>query len=479
VSITFQEFLHHLQSPNLERRTQPKSLLLVYYSEHVSIQSGLAVLQGAKMNATSVPLMAPPAKNASEGAEAGGIDVQDILHSLGSFRAVLLPVTMTMLLSSLASVVLTDPETADQIARAYLVYLPEEGESGESLLGHALVNALAIVGVFVIATFVIVFCYKYNFTSFLVGYMFFSSAVLLGILGGHLATVLLERLHVAVDVISWAVVMYNFAIVGVLSIFYQKGLPMPVTQSYLVAVSIIMAWQLSKFPEWTTWALVVVLAFYDLCAVLTPCGPLKCLVNLIQAEGRPLPGLLYEAEVQTQFHTEPSYYQHGGPLPKSTDVCTFTRRRSKPQDDDEQTAAEPLLARPDARERLVRFYEAVNPKQVARVDEVLARYEGREDELWADLARKYEDNTIKLGLGDFVFYSVLVSRAALYDVAAMWACAVAILMGLGGTLFLLGIHKQALPALPISILLGVAVYAWMRAVLIDYMNATLALGLET
>ncbi|RHY69201.1 hypothetical protein DYB38_007743 [Aphanomyces astaci] len=65
---------------------------------------------------------------------------------------------------------------------------------------------------------------------------------------------------------------------------------MSLTQSYLVAVSVIMAWQLSKFPEWTTWALVVVLAFYDLCAVLTPCGPLKCLVNLIQQEGRPLPG---------------------------------------------------------------------------------------------------------------------------------------------------------------------------------------------
>ncbi|KDO33449.1 hypothetical protein SPRG_02256 [Saprolegnia parasitica CBS 223.65] len=457
------------------------------------------------MNATSVPLMAPPTRQAPEDMEAGSIDVHDILHSLGSFRAVLLPVTMTMLLSSLASAVLTDPETADQIAHAYLVYLPEDGESDGSLLGHAIVNALAIVGVFVIATFVIVFCYKFQFTNFLVGYMFFSSAVLLGVLGGHLATVLLERLDVAVDILSWSIVMYNFAIVGVLSIFYQKGLPMSVTQSYLVAVSVIMAWQLSKFPEWTTWALVVVLAFYDLCAVLTPCGPLKCLVNLIQSEGRPLPGLLYEAEVQTRFdHTEPKYYQHGGPLPSVTatattasDVCSFARRRSKPQDEDDdsletEAQTEPLLPPPvvlkpktSVRDRLVAFYTAYNPDALDRVDSILAMYEGREGDLWRDLERKYgldtddeEDNTIKLGLGDFVFYSVLVSRAALYDVSAMWACAVAILMGLGGTLFLLGIHKQALPALPISILLGVAVYFWMRCVLFDFMNMTLALGIE-
>lgn len=39
-----------------------------------------------------------------------------------------------------------------------------------------------------------------------------------------------------------------------------------------------------------------------------------------------------------------------------------------------------------------------------------------------------EDETIKLGLGDFVFYSVLVSRAAKYDFSAMVGCLIAILM---------------------------------------------------
>ncbi|OQS06415.1 presenilin [Thraustotheca clavata] len=433
--------------------------------------------------------MAPPQRRPIE--EDTEIDVDDLLHSLGSFRAVLLPVTLTMLLSSLASVVLTDPETADQIARAYLVYLPEEGESEGSLIEHAFVNAFAIVGVFIVATFTIVICYKFKFTNFLVGYMFFSSAILLGVLGGHLAIVLLQQLHVAVDIISYTGIMYNFAIVGVLSIFYQKGLPMSVTQSYLVAVSIIMAWQLSKFPEWTTWALVIVLAFYDLCAVLTPCGPLKCLVNLIQSEGRPLPGLLYEAEVQTNFHSGPNYYQHGGPLPQqASDVCTFTRRRSKPSDDEDEAGdqREPLLvqttARHSVRDRLHEFYSVYNPSALNRIDTIVEMYEGREKDLWRDLELKYcppeeeDDNTIKLGLGDFVFYSVLVSRAALYDVSAMWACTVAILMGLGGTLFLLGIHKKALPALPISILFGVAIYFWMRFVLIDFMNTTLSLGIE-
>lgn len=125
----------------------------------------------------------------------------------------------------------------------------------------------------------------------LIGYMMLSSAMLLGLLGGNIVIIATAQLDVAVDAVSLLVAMYNFAVVGVIAIFYQKGMPKWVTQLYLVLTSVIMAWQLSQFPEWSTWALVVVLAFYDLCAVLTPCGPLKWLVALVQQEGRPLPGI--------------------------------------------------------------------------------------------------------------------------------------------------------------------------------------------
>ena len=101
-----------------------------------------------------------------------------------------------------------------------------------------------------------------------------------------------------IDQFSYNMFVWNFAVVGVTAIFYQHGISPSVTQGYLVCTSVIMAWQVSRiFPEWTSWALLVTLALYDLCAVLTPCGPLRMLVELVQKEGRPLPGLLYEAEV--------------------------------------------------------------------------------------------------------------------------------------------------------------------------------------
>lgn len=97
---------------------------------------------------------------------------------------------------------------------------------------------------------------------------------------------------------------------------------MVVTQGYLVATTVILAWNLSKFDEWTCWALLVALAFWDLCAVLTPCGPLQMLVGLMQQRNEPLPGLLYEAQLPPPPEQLRHYHSmgrtHGGSIELQT-----------------------------------------------------------------------------------------------------------------------------------------------------------------
>lgn len=48
-----------------------------------------------------------------------------------------------------------------------------------------------------------------------------------------------------------------------------------------------------------------------------------------------------------------------------------------------------------------------------------------EDEAWG------LPDSIRLGLGDFIFYSVLVGRAAMYDMLTVYAAYLAIVAGLG------------------------------------------------
>lgn len=266
-----------------------------------------------------------------------------------------------------------------------------------------------IVSFFLVATFVIVFCYKFNFNRALIGYMMLSSAMLLGMLGGNMVIIATSQMGVVVDAVSLLFTMYNFAVVGVITIFYQKGTAKSVTQMYLVLTSVIMAWQLSQFPEWSTWALVVVLAFYDLCAVLTPCGPLKWLVHLVQQEGRPLPGsshphdrshlissanliwcvgLLYEAEIRRN-QSGPRLSQPSSPAIRDN-VYYQCEAEIPPRLGSPQAAESPMTPRErQLRERLRQFYAKHNPSAITRIDKIVERYRGREEELWHDLRQKY------------------------------------------------------------------------------------------
>ena len=471
----------------------------------------------------------------------GEMSLQELMYSSSSFYAIVVPVSVTMILSALAVVFVNNSTTREQGAEAMAAsyqFFDTSNSSGFHTLGLSLLNALLMVTVIGGMTYVIVLLYKYKFMWCLIGYMMFASTSLLGFLGGNMWSAAIQIYNLPVDKFSYIFVLWNFAAVGVLAIFYGKGVPTFISQSYLICTSVILAWHLSFFDNVTAWSLLFMFALYDLCAVLTPCGPLIALVNLMSEEGAPdMPGLLYEADLPPEARRPGVVHNRSGTTVNSSQsVANSSNAGSSVRSGGELRLELPLAVAqvynlsvidipPQSRnvfknsgsgsgsdrpllnsggsgsgfqmpqtpskkqlkadvvvelpvnggriERIRRKGKNVfmernrhgDPKRILWVDR-----QGRvfaESSEYGEGEEDFSDesggrNSIRLGLGDFIFYSVMVAKAAENSFTSFIVCMLVILAGLGGTLILLSVFHHALPALPISIFLGIFSYIATR-----------------
>jgi len=312
---------------------------------------------------------------------------------------ILKPVSITMILV-ICAVRLIHLEANPEVNSVILYTFQEDANTPTgSKIWHALVSAAIFVVMIVFTTFVFVFLYKYRCLKVIFGWLLGSTGILLGMFGGTLLYFILTAQNWPMDYITFSFLVWNFAAVGIIAIFYH--VPPKLNQAYLICISALMAIFFTQLPEWTTWMILGAIAIYDIFAVLCPGGPLKMLVETAQERQEPIPALLYNASA----------------------VITMAQNESEqPETQPEAQQALPIERR----------------------------------------------GGVKLGLGDFVFYSVLIGRAAMYDMLSVFTCFVAIVMGLFATLILLVIFQQALPALPISIFLGILFFFLSKVFLLGY-----------
>ncbi|MBA0757326.1 hypothetical protein Gotri_020432 [Gossypium trilobum] len=350
---------------------------------------------------------------------------------------------------------------------ATIAYSETGSDSSWDKFIGALLNSLVFVVVVTVATFILVLFFYLRCTKFLKIYMGFSSFVVLGFMGGEIALFLIEEFSVPVDCITFLVLLFNFAVIGVLAVFMSK-MPIIVTQGYLVLIGMLVAYWFTLLPEWTTWVLLVAMALYDLAAVLLPVGPLRLLVELAMSRDEDIPALVYEARPVTHHDSASRPVQR-----------RIWRERQNARLDSEDSSS----LNSDLNSTVSIVQSSHNGARIARVEE--GQVSERDAQLSAPLIDRRMDaqdgmsteslmlegmglgssGAIKLGLGDFIFYSVLVGRAAMYDFMTVYACYLAIVAGLGITLVLLALYQKALPALPVSIALGVLFYFLTRFLL--------------
>jgi len=380
----------------------------------------------------------------------------------------------------------------------------------KSLLNSFLNAGIIIVNI-VIATFIILLLFKFNCLKLLYGLFIFTVFMLIGIFGFNLLLTLISTFNIPMDWITLTLFMFNLSIVGIIVIFW-KG-PAKVQQGYLILMSSLMAFSLTGLYDWTTWILLALLACWDLIAVLCPFGPLKMLIDHSDSNKQIIPkALIYSTmvwmmahdvrikindengddddkmekyelqklnsslvvdEASSQGSTQELISNKESSINNNEDYKIEVNNGNN-NDDDEIEELEEINIRDDNHSRHSTKSEnddddddddenksltssrrtSRNSKGKERQNEQnQGNNENNEDE-----DDEEDEEGLKLGLGDFVFYSVLIARAAMHDWITTFACAIAVLFGLTLTIFLLSIYQKALPALPISIVLGIIFY---------------------
>ena len=332
------------------------------------------------------------------------------------------------------------------------VYQEQATDSDTDRLLGSLTNALIFIGCIVFATVIFVVLFKYGCVKALHGYLYLNVILVLGFMG---LTVLTNIITVSNSPLDWISVMFglwNFAATGVMVIFWRG--PMWLQQLYLVVMSSLLAFVLSGFQEWTTWLLLGCLAIWDLIAVLCPYGPLKILIESSEEQNQDIPALLYSvtmvwfgvgmATVELEKEKVTSADE------SDTEAVSNSLHVRNPPTNNSQAD---LIVKPESEQ---------SPPETKAVDteqpqpKPSSRPSQRDQE--SDDDEGQPRSGLKLGLGDFIFYSVLISRTAMRDWVTTIACFIAVMSGLISTIFLLAMYRKALPALPISIAFGIVFY---------------------
>jgi len=384
--------------------------------------------------------------------------LEELKYGAEAVLSLIKPVSITML-CVIATIRSVGYYTVHDTQLPYAPMHESDNQSDAERFGGALLNVLIILCLLIAMTFLLVCLYKYRCYRAIHGWLMFSSFLLLFFFWGYYVMEVLDSQNLPLDYYTLAMIVWNFGAGGLYAIHW-KG-PLLLQQVYLVIISSLMALVLIKnLPDWTTWCLLAIVAVYDLFAVLCPGGPLKMLVETAQERDEPLfPALIYSSAMVWIVSMADGGYKK------------ITSKGDKSDSDDDSLV--------DDTRDVKTFESSVANEAYEPIDSPVRTSQPRAQGQPQAPAEEEEEETggIKLGLGDFIFYSVLVGKAATTgDYGTIFACYVSIIIGLVTTLFILSITQKALPALPISIAFGLVFYFGTHALIAPFMEALAAKG---
>ena len=356
----------------------------------------------------------------------------------------IMPVSICMLLVTTA--VLSVTSFTDNSNNAYFFYTPfhEKVSNPGIRFGEAIANALILVAVVLVMTILLVVLYKFRCYKILYGWMLLATFVILFFISFFYLLDLFKMYDIPIDIFTLFFMLWNFGCTGIAAIHWKA--PLKLQQAYLILSSALVSLIFIKYlPPWTAWVILIAISIYDLVAVLCPIGPLRILVNIARERDEQLfPALIYSSTMIWMI----------GMADRGN-----TASESEHSDSEEEISA-------------------IDPDTTRQRRNGDGDGEGEENTEDTHTQQStslgvFERRGPQLGLGDFIFYSILLGKAAhdsSGDFNTILACYLAICVGLCATLLFLVIVQRALPALPISITFGVVFFFGTRFVISPFLD---------
>lgn len=317
----------------------------------------------------------------------------------------------------------------------------------------AIYMALIMIGAILVVTIILLALYYYGCMKIIYGWLIIAVSLLCSYYVYTCFYNVPIILNIALDWITLAIFFLNLAVVGNMSVFWRA--PRIITQIFMVFISILIALVFLSLPDWTVWILLGLLVIYDACVVLCPHGLLKMLIKKSEERGDAIPALIYSTAVYTTkigYGNEEEDKEEYREIPAddedleddegsgsgSSSGASNELAEDDPLLDNKPQTTQPLLPRREE-DTLSVEVEGEKPKKKKK------HHKDDDD----------DDQGIRLGLGDFCFYGILITRAARLGWDLVILCVFAVILGLSLTLLILAWLERPLPALPLSLILGI------------------------